>query len=307
MTVSLATAQWDPHWLNGRSAMVHLFEWKWSDIARECEEFLGPNGFGGVQISPPTENTKVTLDWLSTKRPWWERYQPVSYKLDTRSGSEASFADMTRRCNAVGVRIYPDILLNHMSATTGPGTGSSSATANTTYLNFPAVPFTTEHFNPYCSLDWNSQTSIRDCWLIGLPDLNLKHQHVRDTQVQFLNKLIDLGVAGFRFDAMKHMWPADLEYILGRMKNLNTNYGFPANSRPFVVGEVIQGDGITYKHYTHLGAVTVFEASRQLGQTIRGHGPVNDLKYWPSQFGIDSKEALIFVDNHDNQRDGGKL
>jgi alpha-amylase len=110
---------------------------------------------------------------------------------------------MTRRCNAVGVRIYPDILLNHMSATTGPGTGSSTGAANTTYLNFPAVPFTTQHFNPYCSLDWNSQTSVRDCWLIGLPDLNQKNQHVRDMQVALLNHLIDLGVAGFRFDAMK--------------------------------------------------------------------------------------------------------
>lgn len=149
-----------------------------------------------------------------------------------------------------------------MSATTGPGTGSSTGAANTTYLNFPSVPFTTEHFNPYCSLDWNSQTSIRDCWLIGLPDLNQRNQHVRDMEIALLNHLIDLGVAGFRysliehtsvtrnhkiyfrFDAFKHMWPEDLEVILGQMKNLNTNYGFAANSRPFVVGEVIQGDGI---------------------------------------------------------------
>lgn len=74
-TLALTNAQWDPHWLPNRSAMVHLFEWKWADIARECENFLAPNGFGGVQISPPTENTEVVLDWLSTKRPWWERYQ----------------------------------------------------------------------------------------------------------------------------------------------------------------------------------------------------------------------------------------
>lgn len=71
--VSFAKAQWDPHWLPNRSAMVHLFEWKWSDIARECENFLAPNGYAGVQISPPNENTEIVLDWLSTKRPWWER------------------------------------------------------------------------------------------------------------------------------------------------------------------------------------------------------------------------------------------
>lgn len=90
-----------------------------------------------------------------------------------------------------------------MSATTGPGTGSSTGSANTTYLNFPGVPFTTEHFNPYCSLDWNSQAAIRDCWLIGLPDLNQKNSWVQQKQIEFLNHLIDLGVAGFRFDAMK--------------------------------------------------------------------------------------------------------
>jgi alpha-amylase len=65
--VNFASAQWDPHWLPNRSGMVHLFEWKWSDIARECENFLAPNGYGGVQISPPTENTAVTLDWLRWK------------------------------------------------------------------------------------------------------------------------------------------------------------------------------------------------------------------------------------------------
>lgn len=31
--------------------MVHLFEWKWDDIAAECERFLGPRGFGGIQVS----------------------------------------------------------------------------------------------------------------------------------------------------------------------------------------------------------------------------------------------------------------
>lgn len=36
-------------------------------------------------------------------------------------------------------------------------------------------------------------------------------------------------------------WPGDLEVIWGRLKNLNINYGFPSNARPFVVGEVIAG------------------------------------------------------------------
>lgn len=58
-------------------------------------------------------------------------------------------------------------------------------------------------------------------------------------------------------------------------------------------------------HYTHLGAVTVFEACRILGQSIRGHANVGELRNFADMFGVKSQEALIFVDNHDNQRDGG--
>lgn len=45
-----ALAQKDPHYMENRTTMVHLFEWKFSDIARECEQFLGPMGYGGVQV-----------------------------------------------------------------------------------------------------------------------------------------------------------------------------------------------------------------------------------------------------------------
>jgi len=49
---------------------VPLFEWKWTDIATECETVLGPAGFRAVQISPPEEHSIVpSYDWS-------ERYQP---------------------------------------------------------------------------------------------------------------------------------------------------------------------------------------------------------------------------------------
>ena len=53
--------------------MVHLFEWSWDAIGRECEEVLGPKGYCGVQISPPMEHIQGGE--------WWTRYQPVSYKV----------------------------------------------------------------------------------------------------------------------------------------------------------------------------------------------------------------------------------
>lgn len=40
----------NPHWRNGRSTIVHLFEWPFSNIADECETFLSKKGYGGVQV-----------------------------------------------------------------------------------------------------------------------------------------------------------------------------------------------------------------------------------------------------------------
>lgn len=48
--LAVANAQFNTNYAAGRSGMVHLFEWKWDDIAAECENFLGPNGFAGVQV-----------------------------------------------------------------------------------------------------------------------------------------------------------------------------------------------------------------------------------------------------------------
>src|SRR5439155_6492591 len=89
---------------------VHLFEWRWADIAAECETVLGPASFTAVQISPPEEHSIVP------SHDWSERYQPVSYSIDhSRSGTRAEFIDMVNRCNAVSVGIIADAVINHMT------------------------------------------------------------------------------------------------------------------------------------------------------------------------------------------------
>ena len=42
-----------PHCTAGRegNVIVHLFSWRWKDVAAECENQLGPKGFCGVQVS----------------------------------------------------------------------------------------------------------------------------------------------------------------------------------------------------------------------------------------------------------------
>ena len=236
LLINCAFGQFDPHYISGRNGIVHLFEWAWNDIANECENFLGPNGFAGVQVSPPNENA------IASNRPWWERYQPVSYLLVTRSGSQAEFASMVSRCYQAGVRIYVDAVINHMAAISGTGTGRSISDPSN--RSFTGVPYSTYDFNTPCSInDYNNAEEVRNCELGDLPNLNQGTEHVRLMIVSYFDSLVDLGVAGFRVDAAKHMWPSDLEIIYSRVKNLNTNFGFPSGARPFFTQEVIDLGG----------------------------------------------------------------
>ncbi|XP_058467619.1 alpha-amylase A-like [Malaya genurostris] len=298
---TLVVAQFDTHQWADRSGIVHLFEWKWNDIADECERFLAPRGYAGVQVSPPTENVIIT------GRPWWERYQPASYNLNTRSGTEQEFANMVARCNHVGVRIYPDIIINHMAATSGTGTGGSKVDVEA--LDFPAVPYGSGDFNPKCEInDYNNAEEVRNCWLVGLPDLNLSIESVRNQIIGLMNKCIDYGVAGFRVDAAKHMWPAELEMVYGALHDLNTDHGFKSGARAFITQEVIDlgGGAISRDEYTHLGTITEFRFSAEIGRVFRGKDKLKWLSSWGEDWSfLSSHLALVFVDNHDNQRGHG--
>ena len=48
--IGAVLGQWQTNFAPGHAGIVHLFEWHWGTIADECETFLGPNKFGGVQV-----------------------------------------------------------------------------------------------------------------------------------------------------------------------------------------------------------------------------------------------------------------
>jgi len=72
---------------------------------------------------------------------------------------------------------------------------------------------------------------------VSLLDLKLGSEKVRGKIVSYLNRLIDIGVAGFRVDAAKHMWPGDMQIIYDRLNDLSTDAGFASYTRPFIFNE----------------------------------------------------------------------
>ncbi len=41
-----------------RNVIANLFEWNWPSVSNECRTFLGPRGYGYVQVSPPQEHVR---------------------------------------------------------------------------------------------------------------------------------------------------------------------------------------------------------------------------------------------------------
>ena len=114
--------------LNNPATSVQMFQWSWNDIATECTQFLGPKGYGAVQISPPGAS-KVASGW-------WGVYQPVNYvTLNSRMGTQAQLQSMINTCHAAGVRVYADIVVNQMADGSGTATDGSTWNANT--LSYP--------------------------------------------------------------------------------------------------------------------------------------------------------------------------
>nr|XP_034178282.1 alpha-amylase-like [Osmia lignaria] len=295
----------DPHYAPGHETMVHLFEWKWNDIAKECEQFLGPMGYGGVQVSPIQENL------VAQNRPWWERYQPMSYLWITRSGNKEEFKNMVARCNKAGVRIYVDTVVNHMTGNYQNAVGTANSKANTYNREYYQPPYHAEHFHQPCAItNYNNPQNVRDCELTGLHDLNQRLEYVREKIVNFMNEAVDAGVAGFRMDAAKHMWPEDLSIIYSRLHNLNTHHGFPNGARPYIFQEVIDygGEAIKKEHYNKIGAVVEFKYAKELSNAFQGHNLLKWLTNWGEKWGLlPSQDSLVFVDNHDTQRDSNVL
>jgi alpha-amylase len=289
-----------------RTVFVQLFEWKWTDIAQECEQWLGPHGFAAVQVSPPQEHAEI--DDVDNQFPWWERYQAVSYKLVSRSGTRAEFADMVKRCRAAGVEIYADVLLNHMAG--GSGTGS----AGTVYskYSYPGLYGPKDfHANPnpaypkiLCKtgiLDFSDPVQVRTCELSGLADLRTEEPAVQQKLAAYMADLYSLGVRGYRIDAAKHIDQAQLGQILARLRAK-----LPAGATFFVDQEVTDfgGDAVPKDLYYPTGSVDDFVFASEIStaflhtdQTLASLQHVDTLG-----FATPSDHSVVFVDNHDSQR-----
>jgi len=292
--------------------IANLFEWNWPSVAAECVHVLGPAGYGGVQVAPPQDSLMRTEAVNPpVLHPWWEVYQPVDYHLTSRMGTEAEFRAMVSTCRAAGVKVYVDAVINHM---TGQGNVSYGG-VHYEHFAYPDYSYKDFHHAPAdCPTaggidDFNNYLQVTKCELLGLADLRTESDYVRSTLAGYLNKLIDMGVSGFRVDAAKHIGQVDLaglEALLHRTVD---------GTSPYLALEVFPGGPgkLAPAAFESVGSLLGFDFAYQIESAFKSYPPgatgnITDLAVFGEGAGLlPSEKTLVFVENHDTERNGSTL
>ncbi|GAB7129583.1 carbohydrate-binding module family 20 domain-containing protein [Silvimonas sp. JCM 19000] len=295
---------------NASGASVQLFHWRWADIGKECTDFIGPKGYGAVQISPP-QATKIA-------GAWWDIYQPVNFgSLTSRMGTEAQLSAMIASCHAAHVRVYADLVVNQMgldSSNTYSATDGSSWNKDT--LTYPQ--FSSADFHSACDIQSSdygtpgNRNNVMLCRLNGMPDLATESSYVQGVISTYMKKLLALGVDGFRIDAAKHQQPGSLNTILNTVKA-----AYPttlAGESIWVTQEVIPDGNVVRSDYYQNGTLNEFQFTYAMRDVFRNNNGLNLASIptvmgtpgnWGGTWGfVQPAYATVFVNNWDTERSG---
>ena len=273
--------------------IANLWSWNWRSVASECTNHLDPAGYGAVWVAPPAESLR------HPSGVWWDVYQPYSYRLNSRFGTQAQFSAMITACHNAGIKVYTDAVVNHTAAQTG--TGYDGTVISDKYD--PPMYDRGEYNVDVCARDisnWGDQWEVQHCELLDLPDLKTGSAGVRAKLAGYLNSQLALGVDGFRIDAAKHMPSADLAAIVGQLRNTTSG------TRPYVFHEVFPGEPPAPGDYYGSGDVLDFFYADRLKSAFQGD--IATLATFGPGWGIlPAANSVSFVTNHDTERNGRHL
>ena len=267
--------------------IIHPFQWTYDNIAKECTEYLGPAGFDGVQISQPAEHA-------NKGNVWWAVYQPVNFNnFTTMTGNETQLKNMIKACNEAGVKVFADAVFNQRP-NDGVGLGGSTYGNNSYPDGFNDGDF---HHNGCSVGNYSDEWNVRQCALLGMTDTATDNSSTQDKIADFLVKLMDMGVYGFRIDAAKHMHYDDINAIMKKT-------AAKARKRPPIYMEVIgnsqEAPDIQPNNYTFIdnSVVTDFSYVDRMKEIFDNGDYGSALTFG---LAVDSDNAEVFVNNHDDE------
>ena len=257
--------------------------------------------------------------WLSPifSSPSYHKYDAKDYyKLDWRFGEEKDLRELIELCHERNVKIILDLAINHTS------------NQHEWFVQFKQARMDGDTTNPYYNYYSCVTTAEKvggvtyqkiagvDCWYEcnfsgDMPELNFDDPEVREAMLDVAEYYLDLGVDGFRFDAVKYIYYGDTprsvafwEWYMEELKAIKPDV--------YCVGECWSGETEILDYYTAMNCFNfaMSQAEGFVAKAAKGSSLATFTGYVASfQNKILAKNpdamAMSFLSNHDMDRIAG--
>lgn len=253
--------------------ILHVWSWNFPTIAENMKQ-IADAGYTMLQTSPvnacfsPEGGNIKILD--EKEGNWYHYYQPTDWTIGNNIlGTEAKMKAMLDSARKYDIRVLVDVLPNHTAFDIDLVSDEFYAAVGGRDKMF--------HSNGLNGInDYNDRTQCTLQGVGGLPDVNTENPLFQKYYMQFVNRLIEMGVRGFRYDTAKHIGvhsdPVDTgagvkendfwDVATGRKDVLGVSLAIPYDSL-FVYGEVLQDRNVPEEEY-----------AGYFGQTASSYGHV---------------------------------
>lgn len=259
--------------------------------------------------------------WLSPifASPSYHKYDALNYyKLDSRFGTEEDLKELIALCKERNVKLILDLAINHTSNQHAwfqefKQARETGDTSNPYYDYYTCVS-TEEQKNGTTYRQLSNGAGWYECNFSGdMPELNFDNPTVREETLNIAKYYLDLGVDGFRFDAVKYIYYGDtarsVEFWQWYMQELR-------KIKPdiYCVGECWSGDTEILEYYTAMNCFNfaTSQAEGVMASAARGLTIGKYTNYIASmQEAISGKNPnsmlMPFLSNHDMDRIAGSF
>ncbi len=300
--------------------------------------FYDSNGDGKGDLNGITKkldylndgDTKTTDDlgidgiWLTPimKSPSYHKYDVMDYyTVDEAFGTNDDFKHLLEEAHKRNINVIIDLVINHSSnkhewfkkALEELAAGKTDGYAQ--YYHFQR----NNDIQGWASAgveDW-----FYECDFVSeMPDLNLKNPQLRAELEKIVKYWLDMGVDGFRLDAVMWFESVDGKYGAhdheGSIEDLKWLYDYAKTVKQdvYMVGECWADNPTTIADYYKSGLDSLFNFSTQgatgkINSYVNGADAASYVKYlekWQSQLNERNKDAIDakFLSNHDTVRSG---
>ncbi|MBO5841846.1 MAG: hypothetical protein J6R46_02500, partial [Clostridia bacterium] len=240
--------------------------------------------------------------WLSPifSSPSYHKYDAKDYyQIDWRFGDEATLKELIELCHSRNVKLILDLAINHTSDQHEwflkfKEARAAGDTANE-YYDFYTCVTTAEKKNGVSYQKIAGVDAWFECNFSGnMPELNFDNPQVKQAVLDIAKYYLDMGVDGFRFDAVKYIYYGDTaqsvafwEWYMNELRAIKPDV--------YCVGECWSGDSEVLEYYPAMNCFnfTMAQAEGVVATAAKGKNIANYLNY------IQSHQASVIEKNAD--------